>query len=171
MSLIGPSDVHQWTGVREGVIRGMCDGILLQHVDSFGLFCENALVWNKLRQKTRMWASAQRDGRPVKYRWRPLFNATKFGWRPVSECRAVTLPRCKSHWNLQGCPKLANRSQPLVGWSSPYYEDMRRRYRCLTNLFSDCQYMPQLRRCSPTKLCDDANMACSTFQTCILNLH
>ena len=29
--------------------------------------------------KTRMWANAQRDGRPAEYRWRPLFNATKFG--------------------------------------------------------------------------------------------
>jgi len=28
---------------------------------------------------TRMWANAQRDGRPTKYRWRPLFNAAKFG--------------------------------------------------------------------------------------------
>jgi len=26
-----------------------------------------------------MWANAQRDGRPVEYRWRPLFNAAKFG--------------------------------------------------------------------------------------------
>jgi len=26
-----------------------------------------------------MWANAQRDGRPAKYRWRPLFNAAKFG--------------------------------------------------------------------------------------------
>jgi len=25
----------------------------------------------------------QRDGRPVEYRWRPLFNAAKFGWRPI----------------------------------------------------------------------------------------
>jgi len=28
---------------------------------------------------TRMWADAQRDGRPGKYTWRPLFNAAKFG--------------------------------------------------------------------------------------------
>jgi len=27
---------------------------------------------------TRMWANAQRDGRPAEYRWRPLFNAAKF---------------------------------------------------------------------------------------------
>jgi len=26
-----------------------------------------------------MWANAQRNGRPVEYRWRPLFNAAKFG--------------------------------------------------------------------------------------------
>jgi len=35
--------------------------------------------------KSRMWANAQRDGRPAKYRWRPQFNA--------HYCRAVTLPR------------------------------------------------------------------------------
>ena len=62
-----------------------------------------------------MWANSQRDGRPAEYRWRPLFNAAKFGWRPLLECRAVTLPRRETRWNLQGCPKLANRSQPLVG--------------------------------------------------------
>jgi len=45
------------------------------------------------------------------------------------------LPRCETRWNLQGCPKLANRSQPLVGGSSPYYEDMWRTYRCLTSFF------------------------------------
>ena len=28
---------------------------------------------------TRMWANAQRDGRPAERRWRPLFNAAKFG--------------------------------------------------------------------------------------------
>jgi len=26
-----------------------------------------------------MWANAQPDGRPAEYRWRPLFNAAKFG--------------------------------------------------------------------------------------------
>jgi len=25
------------------------------------------------------WANAQRDGHPAEYRWRPLFNAAKFG--------------------------------------------------------------------------------------------
>jgi len=26
-----------------------------------------------------MWANAQPDGRPAEHRWRPLFNARKFG--------------------------------------------------------------------------------------------
>jgi len=49
--------------------------------------------------------------------------------------------------------------------------------------FSDCRYMPQLRRYSPTKLCAMVTKwrffcvlyfqraSCSTFQTWILNLH
>jgi len=103
---------------------------------------------------TRMWDNAQPDGRPAEYRWRPLFNAAKFGWRPLLECRAVTLPRRETRWNLLRCPKLPNRSQPLVSRSSPYYGDMWRRYCCLT-IFSDCR----LRRYSPIKLCDGAQMA------------
>ena len=31
------------------------------------------------QQETRMWANAQPDGRPAEHRWRPLFNAAKFG--------------------------------------------------------------------------------------------
>jgi len=30
-------------------------------------------------KQTRMWANGQRDGRPAEHRWRPLFNAAKFG--------------------------------------------------------------------------------------------
>jgi len=82
-----------------------------------------------------MWANTQRDGRPAEYRWRPLFNAAKFGWRPAVECRAVMLRIRETRWNLQACLKLANISQPLVGRSSPYYEDMWRRYSCLTSFF------------------------------------
>ena len=51
------------------------------------------------RKTTRMWANVQRDGRRAEHRWRPLFNAAKFGWRPLLDCRAVTLPRRESRWN------------------------------------------------------------------------
>ena len=61
---------------------------------------------------------------------------------PTTRCRAVTLPRRETSWNLQGCPKLVNRSQPLVGRSSPYCENMWRTYCCLISFFSDCRYVP-----------------------------
>ena len=133
-----------------------------------------------------MWANAQRDGRPAEYSWRPLFNTAKFGERPLLECRAVTLPKREIRCNLQGCLKLANRSQPLVGRSSAHCEDIWRRHCCLfNNFFSDCRYMPQLRRYSPKscamvpswRIFGDFQVlhfqgaACSTFQICILNSH
>jgi len=31
-----------------------------------------------MAMKTRLWANAQRDGRPAEHSWRPLFNAAKF---------------------------------------------------------------------------------------------
>ena len=31
------------------------------------------------KEELEMWANAQDDGRPAEYRWRPLFNAAKFG--------------------------------------------------------------------------------------------
>jgi len=67
-----------------------------------------------------------------------------------------------------GVPKLPNRSQPLVGRSSPYCEDFWRMY-CYLTRFSDCRYMPYLRRYSPTNLCDGAQMAifCVIFVSCI----
>jgi len=44
-----------------------------------------------------MWANAQRDGRPAEHRWHPLFNAAKFGWRSLPDCRAVTLMPLPAH--------------------------------------------------------------------------
>ena len=40
---------------------------------------EKSLNEKKDMTKLEMWANAQRDGRPAEYRWRPLFNAAKFG--------------------------------------------------------------------------------------------
>ena len=82
-----------------------------------------------------MWANCQRDGCPAEYRRHRLFNAAKFGWRPLLECCAVTLPRRKTRWNLQACSKLTKWSQPLVGRSSPYCGYMLRRCGCLKSFF------------------------------------
>ena len=45
------------------------------------------------------------------------------------------MPKRQTRWNLQGCPKLTKRSQPLVGRSSPYCKDMWGSYCCLKSVF------------------------------------
>jgi len=133
----------------------------------------------------RMWANAQRDGRPAEYRWCPLFNTAKFGWRLILECRAVTLPRRETRWNLQGYPKLPDQSQPLVGWSSSCCGNLCRRYCCLTSFFpivdtclsckdvarQSCALVPRWRFLTTFCVMHLQRAPCSTFQTCILNLH
>ena len=44
---------------------------------SRSLFHDSAVIM------TRMWANTQRDGCPAECRWRPLFDAAKFGSRPL----------------------------------------------------------------------------------------
>ena len=112
-----------------------------------------------------------------------LCSMLQFGWRPLLECRAVTLPKHQTRWNLEGCPKLTKRSQPLVGRNSPYYEDMWRRYCCLTSFFPIVDTCLSCEDDKVVRWCPDGDFwrlfcvlylqraACSRFQTCILNSH
>ena len=122
-------------------------------------------------KQTRMWANAQRDGRPAEHRWRPLVNAAKFGLRPLLECHAVMLLRRDTRWNMMGCPKPTNRSKPLVGRCSPYCGDIWRTYCCLTS------FSPIVDTCLGCK--DIARQSCAMvprwqflanfFGSCIFN--
>ena len=81
-------NVFDYDGAVSGVSRISFWGI---HLTKYSLVIAQTRVW-----ANRMWANAQRDGRPAEHRWRPLFNATKFGWCPQPDCRVVTLPRRES---------------------------------------------------------------------------
>ena len=59
----------------------------------------------------------------------------KFGWLPFSDVAAATKPRRETCCNLLGCPKQPNRSQPLMGRSSPYYVQ---EVLLLNKFFSNC---------------------------------
>ena len=49
-------------------------------LSGYGTATVGARVGSTVNSKiTRMWTNAQLDGRPAEYRWRPLFNAAKFG--------------------------------------------------------------------------------------------
>ena len=81
--------------------------------------------------------------------------------------RSANEAKTRNRLKFAGGHELPNRSQPLVGRSSPYCEDMWTRYCCLAILFR--LPMLWLRRFSPTNLCDGAQMAifCVTFASSI----
>jgi len=142
---------------------------------------------NIARSKIPSWGKSPRKcihSVPVQETAKRPKHRAKFGWPPVSDVAAVMKARRETRRNLLGCPKLPNRSQPLVGRSSPYTVKtchMCRRH-CRSTSFSHCRYMPSLRRYSPTEYCAMVprwrflaifascifqRAACSRFQTCI----
>jgi len=80
---------------------------------------------------TRMWANAKRHGRPPPNIGGALCSTPQSLVYATTRCRSVTLPRRETRWNSLGCPKLPNRSEPLLYRSSLYCEDARRTYCCL----------------------------------------
>jgi len=175
---------------------------------------------------TRMWANAQRHGRPAEYRRCPVPNAAKLGWRPLLDCRAVTLPIGESKtWMTQSelctwqnsvteqqrqkciisirpgkgqtlckvwlasverrrCSNAAKTRNPLEFAEVPQTNEkisatsgpkftilwgLVEEILLLNMFFSDYRYMPQLRRYSPRKLWDGAQMATfwRLFASCI----
>ena len=71
-----------------------------------------------------MWANAQRDGRPVEYRWRPLFNATVW-LTPTTRCRA---PKTRNPLKFVGVPQTRQQisavSRPKVTILSGHVEEV-----------------------------------------------
>ena len=68
------------------IMTHVIDGVMVNRPDerisskkALTLLTRLRLVPRVNKRQTRMWANAQRDGRPAEYRWRPLFNAAKFG--------------------------------------------------------------------------------------------
>jgi len=64
----------------------MADNVRFQKTESWNRMAEaHTMMTMNTKQhlgtlnELEMWANAQRDGRPAEYRWRPLFNAAKFG--------------------------------------------------------------------------------------------
>ena len=109
----------------------------------------------------------------------PSIQRRKLSLTPTTRLPCSKAAKTRNPLKVAGCPKLANISQPLVGRSSPYYDDMWMRYWCLTSFFP---IVDTCISCEDTarQLCDCDKMAifcvlyfqraaCRTFQTCILN--
>ena len=107
--------------------RGPCTRLVRSVLLRFSLqmtpFMPKRTATNPLHSELEMWVNAQRDGSPVEYRWRPLFNAAVW-LMPTTRVPCSNAAKTRNASKFAGMPKLANRSQPLVGRSSPYCKDM-----------------------------------------------
>jgi len=106
-----------------------------------------------------MLANAQRDGRPAEHRWRPLFNAAKFGWRPLIKCRAANAAKTRNPLKYDGVPQTR---QSIIAVTGPKFIILWGHVEeilLLNNVFFRLSIRALMRRYSPTKLYDGAQMA------------
>ena len=88
-----------------------------------------------------MWASAQRDGRPVEYRWRPLFNAAVW-LTPTTRAPCSNAAKTRNPLKFAGVPQthqwISAVSWPKVTILSGHVVEVL----LFNNFFSDCRFVP-----------------------------
>jgi len=88
-----------------------------------------------------MWANAQRDGRPVEYRWRLLFNAAVW-LTPTTRVPCNNAAKTRNPLKVPGVPQTNERisaaSKPKFTILSGLVEELL----LLNKFFSDCRYVP-----------------------------
>jgi len=87
-----------------------------------------------------MWANAQGDGRPAKYRWRPLFNAAVW-LTHTTRVPCSNAAKTRNPLKLAGVPQtnetISAASEPKFTILWGHVGEM-----LLNKFFSDCRYMP-----------------------------
>ena len=90
-----------------------------------------------------MWANAQCDGRPAKYRWRPL-QCHKVWLMPNTEMPCNNVAKKQNLLKLAGVPQttrpISAASEPKFTILSGHVEEILP----LNKFFSDCRYVPSL---------------------------
>ena len=105
-----------------------------------------------------MSANAQRDGRPAEYRWRPLLNAAVW-LTPTTRVPCSNAAKTRNPLKLAGVPQTNEKISSASGLKFIILWGHVEEILLLNKFFYDCRYVPQLRRYSPTQLCDGAQMA------------
>ena len=82
-----------------------------------------------------MSANAECDGHPAEYRWRPLFNAAKFGLMPTTRMPCSNAAKRQNPLKLTGLPQT---NEPISAASEPKFTILKGhagRHFCLTSFF------------------------------------
>ena len=92
-------------------------------------------------QVTRLWANAQRDGRPAEYRWRPLFNAAVW-LTPTTRVLCSNAAKTRNLLKLPGVPQTNETISAASGQKFTILRGRVEEILLLNKFFSDCRYMP-----------------------------
>ena len=128
-----------------------------------------------------MWADAQRDGRPAEHRWRRLLNAAVW-LTPTTRVPCSNAAKTRNPLKLPGVPQT---NETISAASRPNFTIL---WEHVEEILLFNKFFYRLSICAlvvtiwPRKMCDGAQMAnfcilhfqqaaCTTFQTCILNLY
>jgi len=116
-----------------------------------------AQLYRAISLQPEMWANAQRDGRPAKYRWRPLFNVAVW-LTPTSRMLCSNAAKTPNPLKFAGVPQT---NETISAASGPKFTILWDHVEeiLLLNKFFRLSIMLYLRRYSPTKLCDGAQVA------------
>jgi len=104
------------------------------------------------------WANAQRDGRPAEYRLRPLFNPSVLV-TPTTRVPCSNAAKTRNPLKFAGVPQTP---EPISAASGPKFTILSAHVEevlLFRKSFSDCRYVTWMRRYSPTKLYNGAEMA------------
>jgi len=72
------------------------------------ILCTLVTLTRSYIRKLEMWANAQRDGRPVDYRWRPLFNAAVW-LTPTTKLPCSNAAKTRNPLKFAGVPQTRQR--------------------------------------------------------------
>jgi len=129
-------------------------------------------IESKIISQLEMWANAQRDGHPAEYRWRPLFNAAKFGWRSLL-LPCSNAAKTRNPLKFAGVPQT---NETISAASGPKFTILRGHMveiLVLNKFFFRLSTNASIAKIgySPTKLCDGAEMAIfwRFFASCIFS--
>jgi len=84
----------------------------------------------------------------------------------------INAAKTRNRLKFAGLPQTRQQISAVSGpKSNILWRHVDGRYCCLISFFSGCQYVPSLRRCGPTKLCDGAKTAnfWRFFASCIFS--
>jgi len=99
--------------------------------------CLHRYIMNELEMR----ANAQRDGRPVEYRWRPLFNAAVW-LTPTTRVSCSNAAKTRKPLKLPGVPQTNERISATRGPKFTILWGHVGEILLLNKFFSDCRYMP-----------------------------